>query len=236
LGLLHGALDAVVAASRGDRTAHHSSKTDAAEIGRRAADIGLPAERAAAALLVAGRMVWGESAMAQRQLAPADVHRHAAALFETLAVAVPALIGAHQSGRRDRIRMEESQRREFVDDLLRGDADVASIVQRAEPFGLDLAQPHQVIFAIPVVESVQVDSLATAAEHAIVARFGDREVLVATKEGRLVIVLPAGSPVPSSGSVDSAAEVLAVLTDLTGERTWLVGVGRAYPGAYGVCR
>lgn len=234
-GLLEGALEAIVAASNGDRAAFEAGTSDATVIGRRAAERGLSSERAAAALLAAAHLAWAHSATAHRQLAPAQVHARAAALLELLAVAVPALIGAHQSGRRDRIRLEESQRREFVDDLLRGDADVASIVQRAEPFGLDLAQPHQVIFAIPVADSVQVDSIATAAEHAIVGRFGDREVLVATKEGRLAIVLP-GAPPPTVGAVDPAEQVLTVLTDLTGEQTWLVGVGRAYPGAYGVCR
>lgn len=234
-GLLEGNLDAIAAACRDGRIPEAAVVTDSAEVGWRAADIGVSAEAAAAAFLAAAHSIWADSSQFHRQLTPAEVHRRADALVGALSAAVPALIAAHQSARRDRIRLEESQRREFVDDLLRGDADVASIVERAEPFGLDLAQPHQVAFARPVDESLQVDSVATAAEHAIVARFGDREVLVATKEGCLAIVLP-GTPPATMRSVDSAAEVLAVLSDLTGEQTWLVGVGRAYPGAYGVCR
>ena len=47
------------------------------------------------------------------------------------------------------VRWEETLRRDFVDDLLRGDADVGKLVERAEPFGLDMARPHQVALAAP---------------------------------------------------------------------------------------
>jgi hypothetical protein len=56
--------------------------------------------------------------------------------------AVAAFVDGYQDERRESIRREESMRREFIDDLLRGDADVAGLVERAEPFGLDLTWSH----------------------------------------------------------------------------------------------
>lgn len=63
--------------------------------------------------------------------------------------AVPVLVEGYQSAGRQLILQEETVRREFIDDLLRGDADVADIVERAEPFGIDLTAWHQVVLAGP---------------------------------------------------------------------------------------
>ena len=62
----------------------------------------------------------------------------AEAVLRVINDAVEVLVEGHQAARRQMIRQEESARREFVDDLLRGDADVSRLVERAEPFGLDL--------------------------------------------------------------------------------------------------
>jgi hypothetical protein len=48
-----------------------------------------------------------------------------------------------QAGR-ELFRREETVRRELVDDLLRGDAHLSELVERAEPFRLDLTRTHQV--------------------------------------------------------------------------------------------
>jgi hypothetical protein len=53
-----------------------------------------------------------------------------------------ARIEGYTDARRQMVRWEETLRREFIDDLLRGDADVGRLVERAEPFGLDMARPH----------------------------------------------------------------------------------------------
>ena len=74
----------------------------------------------------------------------------AEAVLRVISDAVGVLVEGHQAARRQMIRQEESARREFVDDLLRGDTDVARLVERAEPFGLDLGRNHQVLLAAPV--------------------------------------------------------------------------------------
>jgi sugar diacid utilization regulator len=136
------------------------------------------------------------------------------------------------------IRHEEAQRAEFVDDLLRGDADVSRLVERAEPFGIDLGKPHRVALVAPLDGDASADRAAIALERAVVERFGDREVLVATKDGRVVVVVPGGSDpaadIPTGVDVGEALQQELQLRKLSGR--WRVAAGRAFPGAYGVAR
>jgi len=69
-----------------------------------------------------------------------------------------------------------------IEDLLRGDADVGRLVERAEPFGLDMGRPHQVALAAPTARLDHADATISALERAVVQRFGDRDVLVATSQ------------------------------------------------------
>src|SRR5581483_9742667 len=78
--------------------------------------------------------------------------------------AVAALVEGHESERRRLIRREESLRRQFIDDLLRGDSDVASLVERGEPFGLDFGVAHQVALAVPSDPLVDQVAVASALE------------------------------------------------------------------------
>ena len=144
------------------------------------------------------------------------------------------------------IRHEEALRREFVDDLLRGDADVARMVERAEPFGLDLSAPHHVALAVPRTAvgeppvrpiDTNVDRAAIVVERAITDRFGDRDVLVATKDGRIVVLTPAsGYPSSMTAAIDMSRLILAELTRARIATRWQVAAGRAFPGAYGIAR
>jgi sugar diacid utilization regulator len=146
--------------------------------------------------------------------------------------AVAVLVESHQSARRDLIRHEEALRREFVDDLLRGDADISRMVERAEPFGLDLGKPHHVALAVPREGDAEIDRAATFLERVIVDQFGDRDVLVATKDNRLVVLVPA----TSAPAVHVGRAIRKELSRLRGSGTWQVAAGRSFPGAYGVAR
>ncbi|MDN5747957.1 MAG: helix-turn-helix domain-containing protein [Pseudonocardia sp.] len=105
--------------------------------------------------------------------------------------AVASLVEGYTEARRQLVRWEETLRREFIEDLLRGDADVGRLVERAEPFGLDLARPHQVALAAPTGRLDGAESAISSLEHAVVRRMGDRDVLVATKDGWIVVIAPA---------------------------------------------
>jgi sugar diacid utilization regulator len=71
------------------------------------------------------------------------------------------------------VRREEALRAEFVVDLLRGDANVARMVHRAEPFGIDLGKPHHVTLVAPLRRRGDVAGAGTALGRVVVDRAGD---------------------------------------------------------------
>ena len=105
--------------------------------------------------------------------------------------AVAELAEGFQLARRALVRAEVSARREFVDDLLSGSADVAGVVGRAESFGLDLAGPHAVVVVDAATPFTDGGSVLADVERAVQGSKGDSDVLVASKEGRLVVVFAA---------------------------------------------
>lgn len=110
-------------------------------------------------------------------------------------------------------------------------------MERAEPFGLDLGRPHQVLLAEAPSAMDVPERVAARMERAVVDRFGDREVLVATKDSFLTMILPV-DPVGADGGSDPAAVrfVHDQLGRYAGSTPWQVAAGRPYPGAYGVAR
>jgi sugar diacid utilization regulator len=116
---------------------------------------------------------------------------------------------------------------------------VAGLVERAEPFGIDLGRPHQVLIAAPASEDrTALEAAGLALERSMLDQFGDRNVLIASKEGRIVVLAPADDSGPRARSQarDVAGFVHSRLSDLRGGARWRVAAGRAYPGAYGIAR
>ena len=159
-------------------------------LGRRAAEQGVDANQAVDLYLTAAWRLWREIPMIVRSRDREKVRAAAEAVLRVINDAVEVLVEGHQAARRQMIRQEESARREFVDDLLRGDTDVSRLVQRAEPFGLDLSRSHQLLLAAPVRSPASVDKAVVVIERAIVERFGDRDVLIASKDDLLVMLIP----------------------------------------------
>jgi sugar diacid utilization regulator len=208
------------------------------ELGRRAAAQGVGARRAVDLYLNAAWRLWRQLPVVVRSSDPEKVRRAAEAVLRVLDDAIGVLVDGHQAERREMIRHEEAQRAEFVDDLLRGDADVARLVERAEPFGIDLGKPHHVGLVAPCDGDGAVERAAIALERAAVERFGDREVLVATKDGRVVVVVPGGSA-PAFARSEGVDVGVALQQEVRRRKLagrWRVAAGRAFPGAYGVAR
>jgi sugar diacid utilization regulator len=208
------------------------------ERGRQAAAQGVAARRAVGLYLSAAWRLWRELPVVVRSSDPEKVRSAAEAVLRGLDDAVGVLVDGHQSERREMIRHEEALRREFVDDLLRGDADVSRMVERAEPFGIDLGKSHHVALADLEDAAGAIDRAAMVLERIVVDRFGDRDVLVATKDGRMVVVVP-GTPAAASSSapsVDVGSVIHRELARLRPGDRWRVAAGRAFPGAYGVAR
>lgn len=221
----------------------HGRRPDARELdavreqGRRAAAQGVDARRAVDLYLSTAWRLWRQLPVVERSSDPEKVRQAAEAVLRALDDAVGVLVDGHQSERREMIRQQEALRREFIDDLLRGDADVSRLVERAEPFGIDLGRHHHVALAASVDGGSAVDRAAIVLERGVVDRFGDREVLVATKDGRVVVVVPAAVPArPGQPGEDVGTAIQADLRRLGITGRWRVAAGRAFPGAYGVAR
>ena len=210
------------------------------ELGRRAAAQGVGARRAVDLYLSAAWRLWRQLPVVVRSSDTEKVRSAAEAVLRVLDDAIGVLVDGHQAERREMIRQEEAQRAEFVDDLLRGDADVARLVQRAEPFGVDHGKPHRVALVAPRDSDGAADRAAIALERAVVERFGDREVLVATKDGRVGVVVPGESASAPAPDEAAGVDVGESLQQELGRRKlpgrWRVAAGRAFPGAYGVAR
>jgi len=208
------------------------------ELGRRAAEQGVSAGQAVDLYLSAAWRLWRELPMVVRTRDRHKVRAAADAVLRVIDDAVEVLVDGHQLARRDMVRREEALRREVIDDLLRGDADVSRMVERAEPFGLDLGRAHQVALAAPVGSAALLDRAAIVVERVIVDRFGDRDVLVATKDGRVVVLVPgepSATPSPR-GRPDVEAVMQAELRRLGKRSQWRVAAGRPHLGAYGIAR
>lgn len=213
------------------------------DLGRSAAEQGVGAGQAVELYLGAAWRLWRELPMVVRSRDRDRVRAAAEAVLRVLDDAVGVFLDSHQAARREMIRHEESLRREFIDDLLRGDADVSRLVERAEPFGLDLGQSHQVALAAPGDAqdkldraATVIDRAATVLERAVVEHFGDREVLVATKDGNVVVLVPGQSRSPRGRSVEVTTVIQTELNRLTSGQPWHLSAGRPYVGAYGIAR
>jgi sugar diacid utilization regulator len=217
----------------------HPSELDAVGLlGRRAAELGVPAGSVVQLYLSAARRLWAELPMVIRSRDNRAVRVAADAVLTVVDVAVASLVEGYTEARRQMARWEEALRLELIDDLLRGDADVGRLVERAEPFGLDMARPHQVALAAPSGRLHDAEPAVRSLERAIVQRMGDRDVLVATKDGWIVVVAPADAdvPAPPAGPNRLGDFMLAELNRSRRGRPWRITVGRPYPGSYGIPR
>ncbi|MFJ4342754.1 PucR family transcriptional regulator [Streptomyces sp. NPDC088915] len=146
-------------------------------------------------------------------------------LLATVEQAVDAFAEGHERAGILAVRQEEAIRREFIDDLLYGRSDLGRLAERAERFGLLLAHAHAVAVAQGREPYEDGASVTRTVEAALVARFGQRRILITTKEGRLVCVAPADQP-----------EVLSFFAKQAYAATdgGQVAVGRAHSGPGGV--
>jgi sugar diacid utilization regulator len=210
-------------------------------LGRRAAEQGISAGRVVQLYLSAARRLWHDLPTVVRSRDSEVVRAAAAAVLHVVDDAVATLAEGFAVARRDLVRREEALRRELIDDLLRGDSNLGGLVERSEPFGLDLARVHQVALAAPSRRLPDTDAAISALEAVIFDRLGDRDVLVATKEGLLVVLAPAhpataGRVSPTGRNNDLGRLMHRELSRLRHGRPWRVAVGRAHPGLYGIAR
>jgi sugar diacid utilization regulator len=139
--------------------------------------------------------------------------------------AIDAFAEGHERAQRLAVRQQEAVRREFIDDLLYGRSDLGRLAERAERFGLVLSRAHAVAVAQGSKPVEDTHPATRQVESAVVGRFGERRILLTTKEGRLICIAP--------GDQD---DVLAFFAKHAYAATegGQVAVGRPHPGAGGV--
>ncbi|MFT2017424.1 PucR family transcriptional regulator [Streptomyces sp. 796.1] len=146
-------------------------------------------------------------------------------LLAALTQAVDAFAEGHERAQRLAVRREEAARREFIDDLLYGRSDLGRLAERAERFGLLLAHAHAVAVAQGPEPYDDGYPVTRRIESSLLARFGDRRILLTTKDGRLICIAPSDEP----DVLKYFAKQAYAATD--GGR---VAIGRAHPGVGGV--
>ncbi|MFF3315964.1 PucR family transcriptional regulator [Streptomyces sp. NPDC003035] len=182
--------------------------------GERAAEAGLGLRALVRAHLSAARTT--------HPALPRAAHDHLLAAVEQ---AVDAFAEGHERAQLLAVRQEEAARREFIDDLLYGRSDLGRLAERAERFGLLLSHAHAVAVAEGPEPYADGYPVSRGIESSLVARFGDRRILLTTKDGRLICIAPADEP----DVLTHFAKQAYAATD--GGR---VAIGRPHPGAGGV--
>jgi sugar diacid utilization regulator len=212
-------------------------------LGRQAAEQGISAGRAVQLYLSAARRLWQDLPIVVLSRDRDAVRAAATAVLQVIDGAVATLADGYAVARRELVRREESLRRELIDDLLRGDSDLGALVERAEPFGLDLTHGHQVALAAPSQRLPDTETAISLLEGVIFNRLGDRDVLVGTKEGLLVVLAPADPATAddfSHATTDTGSGLGRLIHDelsrLPRGSPWRVAVGRSHPGLYGIAR
>lgn len=182
-------------------------------LGEQAADAGFGLRALVGAHLAATRAAWPAT--------PASADSVLAAVHQV----VDAFAEGYERAQRLAVRQEEAARREFIDDLLYGRSDLGRLAERAERFGLRLSHAHAVAVAQGATAYDEADPVPRQVEQALIARFGDRSILLTTKDGRLLCVAP--------GDQD---EVLAYFAKQAYAATdgGRVAIGRPQPGPGGV--
>ncbi|MGW7305224.1 PucR family transcriptional regulator [Streptomyces sp. NPDC054835] len=163
---------------------------------------------------------------AARQVRPGGARADDGRLLAAVEQAVDAFAEGHERAQTLAVRQEEAARREFIDDLLYGRSDLGRLAERAERFGLLLSHAHAVAVAQGPEPYADGFPVSRGVESSLFARFGDRRILLTTKDGRLICVAPADEP-----------DVLGYFAEQAYAATGgggLVAVGRAHPGPGGV--
>jgi len=200
-------------------------------LGERAAEKGLALRELVGLYLGQTRQLWGTLPGVARAATASERARTGDAILGAVEVAVSALGEGHERAQRLAVRQEEGARREFVDDLLYGRSDLGRLAERAQRFGLRLTGVHAVAVASGAEKYDDVHRTFRRIERELLGRFGTRDVLLSTKEGRLVCI--------ASSSDRDVLDHFARLAESPGadypaaER---VAVGREHTGAGGVVR
>ena len=225
-GLLGGYLPAALAAAAAGRRLTRADLVECRQMGAAAAAQGSALASVLDLYLSATWRLWADVNARADSATPATVGTLAGFLFRAADDAAAAVAAGYEASQRQTVRREESLRREFVDDLLSGGGDPALLQESAARFGFNLATTHVVAAARTDHLLVDAGPVQARVETYVLARFGGRDVVVATKEGVLVCVLPALD-------ADLARDLVRALEE-SEPGPWQVAIGRSHAGPVGL--
>ena len=134
-------------------------------------------------------------------------------------------------------RRDETERREFFEDLLSGRSSAGDVMDRGERLGLRLAGPHYVLLAGTGAPGDAVTPAGMEIDAAVADAAAPSPSLVVSRQGRLVVIVGA----VGGGKADRVARALSRALSHrnapgpTGHPPrWRIAFGRAYPGPSGV--
>lgn len=242
-GLLQGYLPALLATASTLRGLTEEEKEACRRSGGEAAQAGLALPALVDLYMTASRRLWPQlsdlvGALRGRPVRPAELVRLGEAVWRAADDALAALATGYLDAQRLVVRAEEGARLRFVEELLNGHADIGSLVDRAETYGLNLSAGHVVAVA-QAKQPAATGRLTTWVEEAVRSRFPHRGVLVTEAAGRLVCAL--STPDLSMVEQDTDAGVLGELAasaaeELTRRAGWRVAVSRRHVGPLGIRR
>ncbi|MDI5978868.1 PucR family transcriptional regulator [Amycolatopsis magusensis] len=174
------------------------------------------------------RRRWG------RPLTGDAVAEMGSAVFSAMKAAVAAATAGYQRVYQDSGGADRHLREVFIADLLGGNADIASLVRRAERFDLRLISAHVVAVVEAPAPFKMACKAAARAEAALRSGLGARDVLVTVSEGRLLAITPAENA--GAGAEAQVGAILAKVVDEEVTGAWRVAVGRPQAGVQGVSR
>ncbi|GAA0555315.1 CdaR family transcriptional regulator [Saccharopolyspora erythraea NRRL 2338] len=198
------------------------------EAGRLAAEGGVALRALLELYLSATRTTWQRAgpAPATKPKPPRGVDAGLRAVNDAIVAVTEGYEDAHHLA----LRQEEAARREFIDDLFYGRGDPGSLAERAQRFGLRLAEAH----IVSIVKSDEPIDETTHVLHdvetVLLQRFGTGQLLFTTKDGVFVCIAPSTLPQAATELARQAAKALPA------DREWRVGIGRAHPGPGGALR
>lgn len=200
-------------------------------LGERAAEEGLSLRDLTGRYLSLTHSLWASLPGVARAATPGEGARTGRSVLAAVEATVSALGEGHERAQRLAVRQQEGERREFVDDLLYGRSDMGRLAERAQRFGLRLAGVHTVAVATGAEAYDDVHRTVRLIERELVGRFGPRNVLLSTKEGRLVCI--------AASSDQEVLEHFVRLAERPGTgypAAQRIAVGREHSGAGGVVR
>ncbi|SFO76026.1 PucR C-terminal helix-turn-helix domain-containing protein [Geodermatophilus dictyosporus] len=242
--LLDGYPEALLAVARTGRRLSLEEQASCRRLGEQAVGMGVGLPTMVDLHMQASRRLWSRlpellGASRGRAVRGGELLGIGEAVWRAADAALGAVTAGYLEAQQSVVRQEEEEWREFVDDLLTGRSGVAASIERGEHFGLQLAAGRHVVVVVECDRAVNAGSgIRRIVEDAARTHLGNRGLLVAAKEGRVVCVAARS---PESGSTEhlgtQVAQLAGPLTARTvGGRGWRVGVGRPHAGPLGVQR